>query len=87
MSRLSRAPLPGATGAADLERTRSVSSDAPEDIEFKREILKLGPEDRRVVALLVRRVRELEAEQGSDVAEAALEKLLLELGPQPLRST
>ena len=69
-------------GATPLERMRSLSSDAPEDTEFGREILKLDHVDRRVVRLIIQRLLELEAEAGSDAAEAALEMLLRDLDPQ-----
>ena len=75
--------LLGSGPGTSLERIRSYSSDAPEDIEFKREVLKLTRSDRHVVGLIVRRVLEIEAEQGSDAAEAALEMLLRDLDGQP----
>lgn len=66
-----------------LEQLRSLSSDAPEDVEFQCEILKLTRADRHVIGLIVRRVLEIEAEQGSDAAEATLEMLLRDLDGQP----
>ena len=71
-----------APGTTLLERLRSFSSDAPEDTQFQREILRLGGADRRVVGLVVQRILQIEEESGPEAAEAALEMLLRDLGPQ-----
>ena len=73
------APTGGEAGDTGVATLRPVASDHGEDLEFERELLKLSPSDRAVVGVMVRRIVQMEAEFGSEVADALLERLLGDL--------
>ena len=72
-----------ASAAGDSVDQGSASSDLPEDFEFQREVLKLSPMHRSLVAALVRHISELERVAGPDVADATLDRLVQVLRGQP----
>ena len=58
-----------------------------DDSVFHLQISTLGPRDRRVIALVLHRLAEIEALDGADAAEAALEGLLDRLAKRRRRAT
>ena len=69
-----------------LERISVASSDASEDQDFRRELMRLSRADHRVIAAIVRRILEIQQTSGPDAAEAALEMLLRDLDQVGSRS-